>query len=269
MVRPQHANADGRTGKGVESRGGAVRAVSTSRSSNRTGGFPASGSRTRILFHTDISRLGTRMSTVSEPFFAIACNGLRSSWVNSDGRLTPIVRPLAASSVVLELRPLRSPGITRLQHYYEPLRHPAQPGRSLAGVPLAVTRRHRGGFLCCVDFLSQTCHRHYPGGTAGSCRSVLPRQGQEAHSPAAAAFPVSVAGRLPRCVFRGLLSVHSRYGLFVRGTAKRSPFHRRLRRFCYLHRRSDCYRRKRQSCRAGFEPTENQHLFTAHTLMKH
>ena len=142
------------------------------------------------------------------PFFAVACNGLYSSWVSSESRLAPMVRPLAVSSVVLELRPLRSPGVTWLQHYYEPLRHPSRPGRSLAGVPLAVTRRHRGGFLCCVDFLSQTCHRHYPGGTAGSCRSVLPRLGQEAQSPAAAAFPVSVAGRLPHRCFRGLHSVH-------------------------------------------------------------
>jgi hypothetical protein len=36
---------------------------------------------------------------------------------------------------------------------------------------------------------------------------------------AAAAFPVSVAGRLPRCAFRGLLGVHSRYGLLARGIA--------------------------------------------------
>jgi hypothetical protein len=38
------------------------------------------------------------------------------------------------------------------------------------------------------------------------------------HSPAAA-FPVNQAGRLPRHPFRGLLSVHSRYGLLTRGIA--------------------------------------------------
>jgi hypothetical protein len=32
-------------------------------------------------------------------------------------------------------------------------------------------------------------------------------------SPTMAAFPDFWAGRLPHCVFRGLLSVHSRYGL--------------------------------------------------------
>ena len=38
----------------------------------------------------------------------------------------------------LELRSLPSPGVTRLQRYYEPLRHPAAPGLSLAGVRLVI-----------------------------------------------------------------------------------------------------------------------------------
>src|SRR5271166_5675798 len=40
---------------------------------------------------------------------------------------------------------------------------------------------------------------------------------------------------------------------------------RRLRRFRYLHRHSDSYRLERPSCRAAIAPTEDQHLFTAHT----
>ena len=43
------------------------------------------------------------------------------------------------------------------------------------------------------------------------------------------------------------------------------PFHRRLRRLRYLHRRSDCYRLERLSCRAGFAPAGDRRLFTAHT----
>ena len=39
-------------------------------------------------------------------------------------------------------------------------------------------------------------------------------------SPVTAAFPVMLAGRLPHHCFRGLLSVHSRYGLPARGVAK-------------------------------------------------
>jgi hypothetical protein len=42
------------------------------------------------------------------------------------------------------------------------------------------------------------------------------------YSPATADFPVSVPGRLPRQSFRGLLDVHSRYGLPDHRTTKRS-----------------------------------------------
>src|ERR1700733_5968963 len=38
--------------------------------------------------------------------------------------------------ICLELRSLPSTGVTRLQRYYEPLRHPRAPGLSLAGVQL-------------------------------------------------------------------------------------------------------------------------------------
>lgn len=40
--------------------------------------------------------------------------------------------------------------------------------------------------------------------------------------------------------------------------------HRRLRRLCCLHRRSDCYRVERSSSRAGLSPAVDQRLFTAH-----
>src|ERR1035437_2983489 len=42
-------------------------------------------------------------------------------------------------------------------------------------------------------------------------------------SPSTAAFPVKKSGRLLQLFFRGLLSVHSCYGLHARGVAKR-PF---------------------------------------------
>src|SRR6266481_5955658 len=57
--------------------------------------------------------------------------------------------------------------------------------------------------------------------------SPLPRQVQWSkfarRSPLSAAFPVKKSGRLLQSLFRGLLSVHSRYGLHARGVAKR-PF---------------------------------------------
>ena len=57
--------------------------------------------------------------------------------------------------------------------------------------------------------------------------SPLPRQVQWSmfarRSPLSAAFPVEKSGRLLQLFFRGLLSVHSCYGLHARGVAKR-PF---------------------------------------------
>src|SRR5450756_6943 len=48
----------------------------------------------------------------------------------------PNLLSLTTCCVGPELRPLPSTGITRLQRYYEPLRHPKAPGLSLAGVRL-------------------------------------------------------------------------------------------------------------------------------------
>jgi hypothetical protein len=53
--------------------------------------------------------------------------------------------------------------------------------------------------------------------------SLLPRQVRwklvRSHNPSSSAFPESEAGRPLHCRFRGLLSVHSRYGLHARRVA--------------------------------------------------
>src|SRR6516162_8989068 len=82
--------------------------------------------------------------------------------------------------------------------------------------------------------------------------------------PAVAAFPATQPGRHPHLTFRGLLDVHSRYDLPARCIAWATHLSRRLRRFRYLHRRSDSYRLERPSCRVGIAPTEDPRLFTAH-----
>jgi hypothetical protein len=86
----------------------------------------------------------------------------------------PISRSLTASCVGLELRPLPSPGITRLHRYYKPLRHPRAPGLSLTGVRLIIPDHAMG--LPVLRALSLcTCCRHYPGAAAGrSLRSCRP-----------------------------------------------------------------------------------------------
>jgi hypothetical protein len=106
--------------------------VSTFRSSNRTCRFPGSGSRTRLHAFSRVtpSAVSERLSEL------LGC---------------PISRSLTASCVGLELRPLPSTGITRLQRYYEPLRRPSAPGLSLTGVRLIILITRRG-FPCCKRF---------------------------------------------------------------------------------------------------------------------
>src|SRR4029077_4859725 len=70
------------------------------------------------------------------------------------------------SCVCLELRPLPSPGVTRLHRYYKPLRHPTVPSLSLTGVWLVIPDRALG--LPVLRALSLcTCCRQYPGAPAG------------------------------------------------------------------------------------------------------
>src|SRR6185369_5789767 len=67
---------------------------------------------------------------------------------------SPIPRSFVASCVSFQLRLLPFTGVTRLHRYYEPLRHPSQPGRSLASCQLihtaitAGTSRVAYGPLC-------------------------------------------------------------------------------------------------------------------------
>src|SRR6266446_3290097 len=79
----------------------------------------------------------------------------------------PISRSRTACCVCLELRPLPSTGITRLQRYCEPLRHPRAPGLSLTGVRLIIPDHAMG--LPVLRALSLcTCCRHYPGAADGA-----------------------------------------------------------------------------------------------------
>jgi hypothetical protein len=77
---------------------------------------------------------------------------LKTTWELSG--LSPISLSIAASCVRLRLKPLPSTGVTRLHRYYEPLRHPSQPGPSLTSCQLirtaitAGTSRVAPGPLC-------------------------------------------------------------------------------------------------------------------------
>ena len=171
----------------------------------------------------------------------------------------PVTRSLTASCTDLELRPLSSAGITRHLRYYGPLRHPRRPRLALAGCRLGNSLPHRWGFPCC----SRSPCACMPSPAPRRDRWVV-----RSSRPATAAFPESQAGRLPCCLFRGLLGVHSRYGLDARQVAQGDPLHRRLRLLRHLHNRSDCYGQERQLPGGDFHPAEDPCLGTAHWEMR-
>ncbi len=97
----------------------------------------------------------------------------------------PNLRVLATCCVRLELRSLPSTSVTRLQRYYEPLRHPTAPGLSVTGVRLVVPDHALG--LPVLRALSLcTCCRHYPGAATGLTVSLI--------RPIVSAFPGMAAG---------------------------------------------------------------------------
>src|SRR4029450_3707305 len=125
----------------------------------------------------------------------------------------PISRSLTTSCVCLELRPLSSTGITRLPRYYEPLRHPRAPGRSLAGFRLVIPDHALG--LPVLRALSLcTCCRHCPGAATGGPTSLI--------RPVVSAFPERVVGSAFASAFSRLAQrslalrpAHSRCHQFV------------------------------------------------------
>jgi len=149
----------------------------------------------------------------------------------------PISWSFSTSCIDLELRSLSSSGITRLLQYYEPLRHPKAPERSLKGVRLAIPRPRKGASrVACASLVYML--------------SLLPRRSDWGHSCSLAQSsqpsPKWRSGRLAQRPFRGLLSVHSRYGLHTRAaTIFRGTLHRRLQPLRYLHSCSGCFRLER------------------------
>src|ERR1039457_4340103 len=167
--------------------------VSCSRSSNRTGRFPASGSRKR---HT---MFRVTPSATSERDLGVA------RLIVNPRVLRCFLRPSLTEAPSLRRSYPASPVLRT-----SPPPHTARPvSRELPVDPYC---DHRWGFPCCVWSPVPTCHRHYPGKFDGAGAR---------RSPSPAAFPVKKSGRLLQLFFRGLLSVHSCYGLHARRVAKR------------------------------------------------
>ena len=132
-----------------------------------------------------------------------------------------------------KVRLLPSTGITRLPRYYEPVRHPKRPSLLLTEFQLRATTSHRRGFPCFDDLLFQACRRHYPDGTAGCCRCLAQR-----HRPSPKLRRVGFR----HSPFRGLLGVHSRFGLPVRSITQGDLYQSTSTHVVTSLRRSDCFR---------------------------
>jgi hypothetical protein len=184
--------------------------VSPTRSSNRTCGSPASGSRTG--FTPRHSRVPTddasAVSLARRPCGIPSWPWRRASSAASG--FSGVFRLTAnhPSSSASKAPRTRAPSLHR--HYpaspvlwAPPIPTPACPKRTVAGQRLP----HRVGLPCC-----DALFLHVP--------SPLPRRATRrpigCTAPGAAAFPVVSAGRRSQLHFRGLLRVHSRYGPWIR-----------------------------------------------------
>src|SRR5712672_423227 len=165
--------------------------------------------------------------------------------------MLPNLLSLATSCVRLELRPLPSTGITRLHRYYEPLRHPSQPGLSLTScqlIPTAITAgtsRVAPGPLC-LHAVANT-----PAGLMEFVRSYY---------SISFGLPRNRGGSAPALVFsrpaQRLLTLRP-----ARSPSRQCDLlHRRLQQLRCLRRCFDCYRVERTSSRAGLTPAVDHHL---------
>jgi hypothetical protein len=105
-----------------------------------------------------------------------------------------------------------------------------------------------------------TCCRHYPGAAAGDSRRSSPQSYQPS--------PHWQAGRPAHRLFRGLLGVHSRYGLHTRAaTVIRGSHSKGFNRFVTS---TVAPVASGWSCRrVGLSPTGKRRLFTAHATRSH
>ena len=170
--------------------------VSTPRSSNRTCAFNASGSRTRTQAFAHEGLWPATPPAASQPspevlgsspISGCRCCGRRP------GTEVPSLRRHYSVSPVL---------------WTSPTPHAARPVPR--GRPVG-SRTHRLGSPV-LRALSWCRHAVAitPVGPRGACSLAL---------PPTSAFPIPLPGRLPHYDFRGLLGVHSRYGLPARGAA--------------------------------------------------
>jgi hypothetical protein len=171
----------------------------------------------------------------------------------------PISRSFTTYCVCLELRSLPSTGITRLQRYYEPLRHPKAPGLSLTGFRLVIAD-HALGLPVFRALSLCTCCRHYPGAAAGRTASLtspsrvsLPRKGRRVGLRIVLFEACSAFTRVAACTLA--LSP-------IRDTHSEGFSH-------FVASMTAPVASGWSGCRVGLAPTGKRRLVTAHTQTGH
>src|SRR5450756_2291676 len=165
----------------------------------------------------------------------------------------PISRSFTTYCVCLELRSLPSTGVTRLQRYYKPLRHPKAPGLSLAGFRLVIAD-HALGLPVFRALSLCTCCRQYPGAASG--RSF-------AHSPSRISLPRNGSRVGLRIVLFEACSAFTRVAACtlalspIRDTLIEGFSH-------FVTSVTAPIASGWSGCRVGLAPTGKRRLFTAH-----
>lgn len=172
---------------------------------------------------------------------------VRPCWLYNTGRRTPVhpcdtacrTANRSDSQAIPSLWPVTPPALPGFDGRTGPVRHPQQPGPTLAGLRLDAFVRH----LRTSRVAHPLCTRVPPS---------LSRRTDRLHpsltSPAVPAFPQVPTGSASAAPFSGPAQ---RSLLVAARVLAKSPsgdlLHRRLRSLRYLHDRSDCYRLERQS----------------------
>ena len=213
--------------------------------SNRTCRFPASGFPTNVTpRHTSYRlRLDVKRLLETPGLTNLEVLGLRHS------------PTLVSFHRVSEVRPLPSTGITQLQRYYAPVRHPTLPSLALADYQLVAFTHHSGGFPCCTPLLFHTCCRHYPGGIVGCIHRSLPQRRRPSLIYGQVGFRITL--------FEACSTFTHVTACVVAKSPKATRYIRGFSRFV-ASSTAPIATGWSDPCRVGFAPTEEVHLSTAH-----
>jgi len=148
---------------------------------------------------------------------------------------------------------------SRLHQYYEPLRHPSQPGLSLASCQLTQTAITAGTSRVAYGPLCLHAVANTPAGRMEFIRSYDSTRFGLPTNRGGSAPALSVSGPAQRSLALRPACSPSRL---------RDSLHQRLQQFRCLHCCSDCYRVERTSSRAGLTPAVDHHLFTTHPVTR-